>query len=263
MQPPEPRLRDSGDQQVGLGVADVVAERAGRRRQRRARLGAPRQPPRLGPAEIVNRVAAEGLREMLQALRRMDHVPDRAGRRPRLAPVEEHDRDDGRQAAVRLHGPDIEHVPDKLERRAAIDPAFMLGQSMDGRLAAVPAAEAEDGAGLRPAALAVDGRPLDMHRRAFGVEPGDHLGGKAFARQPGGAGGVGDEQTEEGVVPGAWQGHVRVSRGCAGPGLRPRSLPRIRRVRQRPFRGGVRAETAIDAEPDERRPRTKQRLSQN
>ncbi len=48
------------------------------------------------------------------------------------------------------------------------------------------------------------------------------------------AGGIGDEQTEEGVVPGTWQGHVCVSRCCpvSWPCSRPwvRSLPRSRHV---------------------------------
>ncbi len=151
---------------------------------------------------------------MFQALGSIDHVLDRTGHRPRFPSVKKYHRDDRWQATVRdgavvqLLAPDPEHVPDELKRRTVIDAAFVLEQRVDNHRAAVPEVEAEKGVGLRRAALAVDHRTLDMHRRALRIEAGDHLRRKIVVQKLTGAAGIGDEQAEEGVVPGAWQGHV-------------------------------------------------------
>ena len=70
-----------------------------------------------------------------------------------------------------------------------IDAALVFEQGIDNGLAAVPEVETEDGIGLRPADLAVDGRTLDMHRRVLRIKPGNHLRREKVAQQPAGAAG--------------------------------------------------------------------------
>ena len=172
---PKLRLRNSGNQEVVLGGADILVESAGQRLQCRAHFGAPRKLPWRNPSEIVKHVTAEGAREVFQTLGRMDHLLDRAGHCPRLPSVKEHDRDDRWQAAVRqgsvvhLLAPDLQHVPDELERRAVINLTFVLKQRVDNHLTPVPEVEAEESVGLRLAALAIDDRTLDMDRRALRI----------------------------------------------------------------------------------------------